>query len=323
MADRSPSAAVAVPVVDELSELIAAQADVVRRDQLLARGLSRGRLRWRIANRDWQCIGSTVVVLHNGPLTVEQQRWAGVLLAGSGSALAGRTALQVQGLSSWDDDSVHVLVPHGRRVPPAAGLSLVAHSTRREIDPHPARTLPQTRLERSAIDAASWCLNSRAGCGLLAAVVQQRLSTAPRLLDALRAAEDVRHQRHLRAALQDIEGGAHALSEIDFGRLCRRFALAATVRQQVRHDAGGAKRYVDAELVAADGTRVLVEVDGALHMVADQWQRDQLRANELVIAGRPVLRFSSVLIRTEPAKVADQLRRALEVGCGSGRYDSR
>lgn len=300
-----------MPLLDGLPELLAAQRNVVRRDQLLALGVSRGRIRWRLSSGGWRAVGPTVVVLQSGPLGTDQQRWAAVLLAGAGSALAGRTALQVQGLTGWDDDKLHVLAPHGRRALVAADLPVVLHSTRRTIETHPARQLPQTRLERSAVDAASWCAGVRSACGLLAAVVQQRLSSAPRLLESLRAAGVVRYQRQLRAALQDIEGGAQALSEIDFRRLCQRFDLAASISQQVRVDEAGRRRYVDAELVAEDGTRVLVEVDGALHMVADQWQRDQLRANELLIAGRPVLRFSSVLLRTEPDKVADQLRRAL------------
>jgi hypothetical protein len=38
---------------------------------------------------------------------------------------------------------------------------------------------------------------------------------------------------------------------------------------------------------------------------------DDLRQNEVVIAGTPVLRYASVIIRCEPERVADQLARAL------------
>jgi len=68
-------------------------------------------------------------------------------------------------------------------------------------------------------------------------------------------------------------------------------------------------RYVDAEFDLADGTTLIVEVDGAVHLKPVQWWDDLSRQNELVIGGRPVLRFDSVTIRVEPRAVVDQLAR--------------
>jgi very-short-patch-repair endonuclease len=56
---------------------------------------------------------------------------------------------------------------------------------------------------------------------------------------------------------------------------------------------------------------VVVEVDGAMHLIAARWWSDQLRQNELVLGGAIVLRFPSVIVRTEPSVVVDHLRRAL------------
>ena len=99
------------------------------------------------------------------------------------------------------------------------------------------------------------------------------------------------------------------MSEIDLGALCRRFALPAPIRQEVRVEKNGRRRYLDAVWIRADGRRVVVEVDGALHLAPRRWWDDQLRQNELVIAGSLVLRFPSVIVRLEQALVADQLRR--------------
>jgi hypothetical protein len=51
-----------------------------------------------------------------------------------------------------------------------------------------------------------------------------------------------------------------------------------------------------------------------MHMGFETWTADQLRQNELVLAGREhiVLRVPSVIMRCEPEIVVDQLRRALE-----------
>jgi len=56
---------------------------------------------------------------------------------------------------------------------------------------------------------------------------------------------------------------------------------------------------------------VVLEVDGALHLIARHWWDDQLRQNELAIVGDVVLRFPSVVVRCEQMLVVDQLRRAL------------
>jgi hypothetical protein len=115
----------------------------------------------------------------------------------------------------------------------------------------------------------------------------------------------------LLAGTHDIGQGAHALSEIDFARLCRRHGLPEPCRQAVRRDSNGRRRYLDAKWRRSDGRDVVAEVDGALHLIARRWWDDQLRQNELVLVGDLVLRFPSVVVRCEPLLVIDQLRRAL------------
>ena len=48
-----------------------------------------------------------------------------------------------------------------------------------------------------------------------------------------------------------------------------------------------------------DGRVLVVEVDGALHLLPARWWDDQLRQNEVVLSGRTVLRFPSVVLRCE------------------------
>jgi hypothetical protein len=54
-------------------------------------------------------------------------------------------------------------------------------------------------------------------------------------------------------------------------------------------------------------------VDGALHLTPRRWWDDQLRQNELSLADALVLRFPSVVVRTQPDVVARQLRQALRL----------
>jgi hypothetical protein len=142
-------------------------------------------------------------------------------------------------------------------------------------------------------------------------VVQQRLTTAPRLLRELDQAGPIHRRRLLRLLLADIAGGAEALSEIDFARLCRRYQLGRVVHQLIRPDAKGRRRYLDGEIEGPSGRRVRFEVDGAVHLLASSYWDDMKRQNELFIARTPLLRFSTYAFRFEEAVVADQVRRAL------------
>jgi hypothetical protein len=299
--------------VATLAELAAEQDCVARRDQLLGL-LSEARLRAELDARRWRSLSSTVVCLHNGPLTPGQQQWAAVLSTGAGAALAGRTALAVAGLVRWEVEQVHVLVQPGGRTTPVADADVVVHQSRTFSAADVLSTgQPRTTPARSAIDAATWTRHPRSSAGLVAAVVQQGLATVDELRDALEKARGIRHAPLLRSVLTDIDGGAQALSEIDFSNLCRRFGLPEPRRQEVRHDSQGRRRYLDALLVGPDGREIGVEIDGAHHMQAEQWDRDLDRANDLMIGGTPVLRFTSTTVRTDPARVAAQLKRALGI----------
>jgi hypothetical protein len=296
-------------VFDELAEQ---QCDVVSRAQLNALGINRHLVRSNVEGGRWQLSGGMVVVLHSGPLTRRQREWAAVLGAGRDAALAGRTALAVAGLRGWDDEAVHILTPRGRTPPPSPGLRVISHQTRSPADGQldVVGLLPRTRVERSAIDAAIWSPRPRTACGLVAAVVQQRLTTAPRLIQVLAQTGRVRHRVVLRLALTDIAGGAQALTEIDFAKLCRDFDLGIVRHQAVRLDGQGKRRYLDAEIESPSGVLVWCEVDGAIHLQPTSYWDDMSRSNELVIAGVEQLHFPSIAFHLDRARVADQIRRA-------------
>jgi hypothetical protein len=296
-----------------LAQLAEVQSQVVRRDQLRSAGLGPDQIRAQIDAGRWQAFGTVLVVLHNGPLERRQHMWAGVLATGAAARLAGLTALEAAGLRHWSDPLVHVLLPRACGVPRSAELAVVVHRTRvpqREAS-RSAHRPPRTSVERAAIDAGSWLPHTRSCAGLLAAVVQQRLTTPSRLKAALEEAGPIRHRRVMRLTIADIEGGAEALSEIDFAQFCRRRRLGTVVGQRVRLDGSGRRRYLDGEIIGRNGKRLPYEIDGAAHMLADQFWRDLERQNELLIAKSFPLRFSTYALRFQQDLVADQVERAL------------
>lgn len=281
---------------------------VADRSELRCVGVGEGLVSGQLAADRWRRIG-TAIVLHNGPLTTEQ--WERVVLINCGprAVLTSFTAARRWGLRGWDRPEAHVLAPAGTARPRLRGL--VLHRTGDWSRADLARAPRLHRIAPAVLLAAASFDSSRPGCGIIAATVQQRLASASEIRAALDAAPRIRHRAALSLAIEDIAQGAQALSEIDFGRLCKRYRLPKPARQAIRADPSGRRRYLDAEWKLPDGRRVAAEVDGAVHLAVRQWVHDQLRQNEVVLAGTIVLRYPSVVVRDAPEVVAEQLRRVL------------
>ena len=250
---------------------------------LIVAGLSRGQIAAQLAAGRWQRAGFTVV-RHNGPLSTRQQWEVARLHAGPQALLTAFTAAKVCGLRGWERDAAHVLAPAGTRLRAGCPVPVRLH-----LHLHGPTTVVEKRggvhaLPGALLIAASTFTAPRPACGLLAAAVQQRLARPAALRAALDRSPRVRHRATMRAAVADIMQGAEALSEIDFARLCRHAGLPEPERQDVRPEPSGRRRYLDAVWRRADGRLVVVEVDGALHLIVTTWWNDQLRQNELVLA---------------------------------------
>lgn len=283
------------------------QRQVLSRRQLHAVGVDHDRIRHQVEARRWQTIGPRVVVLGNADPTKGQWWWVAVLNAGPQAALAGATALEAHGLRGFEAaDAIHVAVPAGNRVPALPGVK-VHHSRRLTgAEIHPVRRPPVHVVERALVDAAAWQPRPRYAAAVLAAAIQQRLTTAERVRQTLLAQGRLRHLAVMLITLADVEGGAQALSEIDFVALCRRRGLPEPLRQTIRRDSAGRRRYLDVDF----GTFV-VEIDGMHHADLQQFSLDAIRRNDLLTAGgRPMLCFPAILVRCEPDTVVRQLMDA-------------
>ena len=277
--------------------------------ELTAAGVSRSVLVANLAADRWQRQG-LAIVLHRGPLSSDQRWRVALINCGPRSLLTAFTAAELMGLTGWKRDEVHVLAPTGSRSPRYSAIPIRLH--RSEMWPvGTAGRLRSQSLAPALVRAAGTCTSPRPACGILAAAVQQRLLSPAQLRDVLLGASRAKHRAALLSAVQDIEGGSQALSEIDFVRLCRRERLPLPIQQELRRDSFGRRRYLDATWRLPDGRLLVVEVDGALHLNPRRWWDDQLRQNELSLAGAVVLRFPSVVVRCEPALVVRQLRAAL------------
>jgi hypothetical protein len=290
--------------------LLLHQTGVASFRQLKAHGLTESWIRAQVDAHRWQRVGARCVVSHNHVLSRRQRMWVALLDPVGPTALAGLSSLEVAGLRFFGDEArqIHVVVQRGARYHRFPEVRV--HESRR-FDPRFMvwqEGLPCTSLARSALDAGAWQPYPRYACGVLAAVVQQRICGAAELSDALALVGRIRHKKHMRRAIVDIAGGAEALSEIDIAHLCRKYDITPPVRQRLRRDPSGRRRYLDCEWDLPGGRVVVLEVDGSHHLTVEHWEADMKRERAIVISGRQVLRVTANEARHDQRAIAADLR---------------
>ncbi|MER5337694.1 hypothetical protein [Micromonospora sp. NPDC002717] len=281
-----------------------------------ARLLTEGTVRGHVRSGRWRSICRGVLLTGNGRLPRDQQLWVAVLATGPGAVLAGATAAAEAGVRGLRPEPLHVLVPAHRRAGrtvlcrlPMDMPAVVVHCTSVLPAAHLQRARPpRTCTARALVDAAGWARTVDQAQATLAAGCQQRRVTPEELSAVVEALPRARRRALIRQTVADISGGAEALSELDFVRLCRRHGLPASGLQQRRADASGRTRWLDAYWREWG---LHVEIDGAHHMDVRHWAADMKRQNDVWTSGDRILRFPAWLVRARPDEVAESVRRAL------------
>lgn len=291
-------------------ELSAHQSSMISRRQLMELGVDRFFVRNQVAAERWALRSSMVVSTTTGELTRTQTMWLGVLHAGERSLLGDLTAAELAGLARWHRDEVTVLVPDDTDVDDDVPGVVFARTRRRLAGmQEPSSGLPRMRIEPAILHFAAYQRSHRTAQAVVAAAVQQRLTTPSSLLHWIDQMRPLHKAPLLRAALADIAGGSQSMSELDVVRLCRDHGLRQPDRQVRRKDADGRLRFTDCEWRRGDGSVLVLEVDGAFHMDVEHWEDDLARQRSLAEPGRVVVRCTSREVRDEPARLARDLRR--------------
>ncbi len=291
----------------DLGELIEQQCGLVARRQLLAFEHDRFHVRNHVAARRWVVRTPRVVSTFTGELTTDQRRWLGVLHAGPRSLLGGLTAAEHLGLRRWERDDITVLVDDELAFEPVDGIDFFRSRRPFELLAKPGTGLPTCQVEPAVLMWAAYDAPPRAAHAVLAAVVQQRLTSADRLLTWIDLLRPLRRAPAFRATLGDIAGGSQSGAELDVIRLCRRFELVPPTRQRPRLDSSGKRRWTDCEWDLPDGSTLVLEVDGSFHMEVEHWSDDLKRARRLTTRERTVVRCTAYEVRHETGDVAHDL----------------
>lgn len=293
--------------VPGLAALARAHDGVLRRDQLAELGVTRHHVAQQVRARRWQTLGTQVVVLSTGVLTRRQQMYVGTAQTGPRGALAGRTALEFQGLQGWDEAPIHTVVPHGLVQSTVPGV--IVHQAR-HLDECDIARRPGPRsvtAARAAIDAAGWLRQERSARGLILAVAQQRLATPSEMLDVLERIWRVRHTAAIRETLAEAIAGSESQTEVDVLRMMRSIGFR-DVQRQVRIGTAIGSERVDLAVRLLDGRMLVVEVDGPSHDDPRQRMRDRARDAALTSVGCVLVRIPVTRLRTDEADVRAQLR---------------
>ena len=265
-------------------------------------------VRHKLTSGRWLQHTDRVVCTTTGELTDGQRQWLGVLHAGGDAQLGGVTAAVHAGLRGWDREHVTVLVGHTSSFGVVPGVDFVR--TRRSLrDMRGTRPglLPVCRLEPAVLLFAAAEPSTRTAQGILAAVVQQRLTTPDALAGWVERLRPLRRASLLARVLLDLSGGAQSLAEIDVRRMCRTHRLPMPVRQRPRLDRDGRRRFTDCEWLLPDGRTLVLEVDGAFHLDAMHWEADLRRQRRLTTSTTTIVRCTATELRDECAGVAEDL----------------
>lgn len=295
--------------MDSWRNLSDAQCGMLARRQLNDLGIDSDGVRNQVRAGRWVARTSTVISTFTGEPPWRAEIWRAVLHAGGDALVGGISALEWYGVRNWHRDEITVLVNDDLSFDPVPGINFFR--TRRPLDRlrNTRVALPIARLEPAVLICAGYEKSARTAQGMLAAVVQQRLTTAEDLLAEMHTLRPLRRAKQFRRVLSEVAGGAQSLGELDVSRMCRRHGLPAPARQTKRRDSFGKLRFTDAEWHLRDGRTLILEVDGSFHMDVDNWEADLARQRQLTDPNNVIVRCTTRELRDEPGRVARDLLR--------------
>ncbi len=300
------------PVPAALAERLRRQHEVITRQQVLAAGVSRQTLRYRIrAGGPWYRLLPGVYLALTGMPTVDQQEMAALLYAGPGSVITGAAALRRQGVRAPAGEAFDVLIPAGRKRN-NAGFVRVIRTTRMPERVVTVGALLYALPPRAVADAARACTSLREVRALVASAVQARRCSLDLLTGEL-ASGPARGSALLRAAVAEVAGGSRSAAETDLRDLISRGRLPDPMLNPGLYDAAGA--FIATPDAWWPDAGVVAEVDSReWHLSPEDWQRTMARHAAMTAHGILVLHFSPRQIREQPDYVIATIRAAIARG---------
>ncbi|MEW5740260.1 MAG: type IV toxin-antitoxin system AbiEi family antitoxin domain-containing protein [Myxococcota bacterium] len=285
------------------------QHGVVRRDQVLAEGLTRRQLQRRLDQERLVKTHPGVYRCEGAPQTWLQRLQATALWARRDYAFSHRTAAALWGLARFEEGCVELVLARNARPPPG----VIVHRVRAlpHHDVREARDFRVTSLKRTLLDLAEVAPSEDVRAALDQALARRRLA-----LDDFAQALSRRTRRPGLAFLRELVGryqGGEGPTESELEARVLELLEAAGVRAecQRRVEVAGRLRRLDFRI---PGTPVIIEADGyAFHAGLQSFEKDRERNNALIARGFRVLHWTWAAIHERPEELLRELHRTLGV----------
>jgi len=285
----------------DLLRLAAEQDGVITTEQATRCGLGRHPVTRLLATGRWRRLDRGLYFTHDEEPPWPSFAWGGVLLGGDHARIGGPAAAYLAGLFPSPPDRITVLVPEQRVM--TSRFPWIFERERAGVR-SPARfgSPPRISVEDLVLDLCQDADVPRV-IDLVTTAVQTRRTKVPRLRQALRQRQRVRHRRLIEHLLADVAEGAETPLELVYLRdVERAHGLPRGRRQQHRHDARSGIRdvvYEEFDLV--------VELDGRVGHDGLGRFRDMRRDNGATVAGEATLRYRWSDVRGRPCSVSRQV----------------
>jgi len=296
-------------ILPGLRGIIAEQAGVVSRQQLLRAGVSRTTVDSKARHGRWQRLHPGVYGTFTGVVTWEARLWAAVLYAGPGALLSHETAAEVLGLTGRRCPVVHVTVPASRRVRPPLGVA-VHRSTFDYPRWRPQRGIPpHTFYAETIVDLVAGAGNLDDVVAWVSRGIAGNLVSDAQLKAAVAARRRFRWRGQLVEVIGRVAGGSHFPLEFRYDRdVEHAHGLPAAARQVKFVKPDGTKGFRDR---CYEQYGLIVELDGEEFHPARRHGQDRARDNEAAATTGATLRYGWAEIQRTPCDTAGQVYRAL------------
>jgi hypothetical protein len=286
------------------------QNGVVSRSQAIRAGLSTDKIKFRLRSGRWRLMHRGVYATFTGVPGRGAWLWAAVLSAGPGAALSYETAAELHRLTDRPAETIHVTVPHDRRIDAVEGVSL--HRSDRVVEAVQENVYPpRTRVEETVLDLTQAADSFDDVCGWVTRAIARNLTDETRLRQAMTVRLRLRWRVDLHELIGAAQSGDHSVLEFRYHRdVERAHGLPESSRQVPFTKPGGRRGFRDR--VYTD-YGVVVELDGRLaHPAEDQW-KDKDRDNAAAAEGQQSLRYGWINVRWKACATAAEVARVLRL----------
>jgi hypothetical protein len=303
-----------LPVYDraQLDRIISAQLGIVTRSQVLACGLSRSSIDYRLRPAGpWSQLLTGVYLTMSGAPTDVQRGMAALLYGGPLSMITGAAAVQALGLKCDRSLVIEILVPASCERK-SMGFVKVQRTTRLPEKPVRAGWLRYAPLPRAIADAARSMKRFGDVQALVCQGVQRGRCTPEDLAQEI-SDGPMQGSRLFREAVGELGAGIWSAPEGDLKRLIDRSDLEKPVYNPMLYAADGS--FLGCPDAWWERAGVAAEVDSRqYHMEAQGYEKTVTKHNRMTVAGITVLHWLPSTIRKQSETVISDLRAALTEG---------